>query len=113
MAKRQANIELETGAYKAARTKDQVQRVLGSQRAAFAANGVGMTGSSQDVVLDSAQEGALDVAAIQWNSGLAADNLRYKASVSKMNAGIAGAAIGPAFLAPTISGVAEYASSFG
>lgn len=115
MDRRQAQIEGEVGGYKAARTADNNQRVAGAQKAGFAANGVGMTGSASDVILDSTQEGALDVAAIRWNSGLQQDNLRYSAKLNDMNAKIATAAIPFAFATPVINGItdsAKLASNF-
>lgn len=105
---RQAKIERMAGAYKAERTQDQVDRTLGAQRAGFAANGVSLSGGSPaDVIVDSAAEGALDVAAIRWNSGLAADNYRYKAKIDRMNAKAAGRAAPLAFITPIIGGVSE------
>lgn len=104
---RQAKIERMAGAYKAERTQDQVDRTLGAQRAGFAANGVALSGSPADVIVDSATEGALDVAAIRWNSGLAADNYRYKAKIDRMNASAAGRAAPLAFITPIIGGVSE------
>lgn len=112
LQRRQAQIEKQTGAYKADRKNDEVTRVVGQQRAGFAGNGIALSGSAADTIADSTEEGALDVAAIRWNSRLAADNLSYQAKVSDMNAGIASSAIAPAFLAPTINGIAQYTSSF-
>lgn len=115
MDRRQAEIEAVTGGYKAARTQDNVDRVAGAQRAGFAANGVGMSGSAADVIQDSAEEGALDVAAIRWNSGLQQDNSRYSAKLNDMNAKIATAAIPFAFATPVINGftdMAKFGGSF-
>lgn len=111
--KRQAGIETATAGYKAQRTQDEVSRVAGAQRAGFAANGIAMTGSAADTVASTAEEGALDVAAIRWNSQLAADNMMYKSKLSTMNAKIEGQSAIPAFAAPVINGIATYASSFG
>jgi hypothetical protein len=112
MDERQAAIERTTGAYKADRTQDDVNRTLGQERAGFAANGVGLSGSAADTISDSTEEGALDVAAIRWNSKLAGDNLMYKAKLDNMNAKQAGMAIPFAFAAPVINGIGTYKSSF-
>ncbi len=112
MQRRQMRIEHETGAYEGARTSDGVKRVLGQARSSAAANGLAIGGSVADVIDESAQEGALDVAAIRWNSGIRVDNANYRARVSDMNAKIAGAAVPVAFLSPVISGVARYTSNF-
>ncbi len=109
---RQAKIETETGAYKAQRTQDQVDRTLGAQRAGFAANGVALSGSAEDVVMDSAEEGALDVAAIRWNSRLASDNFKYQAKIDKMNSKIASKAAPLAFIAPVIGGIGQGIASY-
>lgn len=112
MQERQAVINEKTGEYEIARVEDTVRRTGGAQRAGFAANGLGLQGSAADVIVDTAQEGALDVAAIKWNSDLKADNLKYESKISKMNADNAGAAAGIAFIAPVLGGVAKFAGSF-
>lgn len=109
---RQAQMETMAGGYKAARTAEAVGRTTGAQRAGFAANGLGLTGSAADVVMDTETEGQLDIAAIRWNSNLAADNLKYQAKIDRMNAKAAGKAAPLAFAAPVISGMATYASEF-
>lgn len=113
MDRRQANIEATTAGYKADRTQDDINRTTGQQRAGFAANGVGLSGSAADTIADSAEEGALDVAAIRWNSKLTQDNLRYKAKLNDMNAKQAGMSAPIAFLSPVISGIGTYSNSFG
>lgn len=112
MQERQAEIDTATGEYEATRTKDVVKRTTGAQRAGFSANGLGLQGSAADVIADTTQEGALDVAAIKWNSTLKADNSKYEAKISRMNAEGASRAAGLAFLAPVLGGVAKFASSF-
>lgn len=114
MERRQAGIEQTVGSYKAQRQQDNVARALGAQRAGFAANGLDISsGSPLDVIEESATEGALDVAAIRWNSKLASDNLRFKSENSKAQAKVVGASAPFAFLSPVLSGVAQYSSSFG
>lgn len=113
LQERQAEINTKTGDYEAERVVDVVKRTTGAQRAGFAANGLGLQGSAADVIADTAQEGALDVAAIKWNSALKADNLKYESKITKMNADSAGRAAGLAFIAPVLGGVAKFAGSFG
>lgn len=110
--KRQAKMEIEAGGAEARRIQGQVDRVGGAQRAGFAANGIALSGSAEDVLLDSAEEGALDVATVRWNSNLRADNLKYEAKIDKMNAKTARRSAPLAFLAPTLSGLASYGSEF-
>ena len=110
---RQAQMEKMAGGIKAERTGEQVDRVLGNQRAGFAANGLALDGSAADVIAETATEGQLDIDTIRWNSNLSADNLRYQAKIDKMNAKAERRAAPLAFLAPTLNGIASYSSSFG
>lgn len=111
--RRQAVIDQDSGAYKAQQQQRQVDRVLGRQRASFLSSGVALSGSAAEVIDESAMEGALDVAAIRWNSQLSADNERYNAKINDMNAANARAAAPIAFITPVLSGVAKFGSSFG
>lgn len=111
--RRQAAIIQTTGAYKAQRKQEEVDRVLGQQRAAYAGSGVALSGTPQDVIDDSATEGALDVAAIRWNSNMEATSQRHNADVSYASAKATKKAGNLAFITPIIGGVAKYGSSFG
>lgn len=111
--RRQAIIDQDSGAYKAKQQQRQVDRVLGKQRAGFLSSGIALSGSASDVIDESTMEGALDVAAIRWNSQLSADNERYNAKINDMNAANAKAAAPIAFITPVLSGVAKFGSSFG
>lgn len=98
--------------YETDRTQDKIDRTLGAQRAGFAANGIGMSGSAVDVIDETAAEGALDVAAIRWNSKLTQDKLGYEAKITRKNADAMGRAAPLAFIAPVLSGAAKFAGSF-
>lgn len=110
---RQADLERMSGSIKATRQREQVDRILGQQRAGFAANGVAMDGSAFDVAADTEREGDLDVQSIRWNSQIASDNLKYKSEVSKANAKAVSKQIPISFMTPVISGLAQYGQSFG
>lgn len=112
MQKRQAAINQETGAYQARRKQEEIDRALGSQRAAYAGSGVALSGTPETVISESAQEGALDVAAIRWNSGQEADTQRHNSKVSMMGSRNAKKAGNIAFISPIIGGVAKFGSSF-
>lgn len=112
MKDRQAIMEREAGGVQAQRVQDQVNRTAGAQRAGFAGSGIALTGSAADVVLETAEEGALDVATVRWNSALRADNLKYEAKIDRMNAKTTRRSAPLAFLAPTLSGLASYGSEF-
>jgi hypothetical protein len=109
---RQAIMEREAGGAKARQIQGQVDRTSGAQRAGFAANGIALSGSAEDVLIDSAEEGALDVATVRWNSALAADNLKYQAKMDRMNAKTARRSAPLAFLSPVISGAASFAGEY-
>lgn len=113
MKDRQAAIERSTGAYKAARLAEKVKQVEGNQRANYAASGLALTGSASDVIEDSATQGALDIAAIRWNTTLTSDNLGYEAKINRMNAKNAKASAPIAFLTPVLGSVAKFGTSFG
>ena len=103
---------MEAGGVEARRIQGQVDRTTGAQRAGFAANGVALTGSAADVILDTAEEGALDVATVRWNSRLRADNLKYEAKIDKMNAKTARRSAPLAFAAPVLGSLAQFGSEF-
>lgn len=109
---RQAVVTEQIGQYEGTRQSEAVNRVLGSQRAGFAANGLLLEGSPTDVIKDTATEGALDSAAIKWNAGMKADVSRYDARVSKMSANAARSSIPFAFLTPVLGGAARLAGAF-
>lgn len=111
--KRQAAVVQTTGAYKAQRQQDQVDRTLGAQRAAYAGSGVALSGTPLETIEESATEGALDVAAIRWNTNAEATTQRQNAAVSTASAKAAKRAGTIAAITPIIGGVAKYASGFG
>lgn len=111
--RRQAGITQTTGAYQATRKQEEVARVLGQNRAAYAGSGVALSGTPADVIAENAVEGALDVAAIRWNSGMDASSQRYNASVSDVSAKATKKAGNIAFITPIIGGIAKFGSEFG
>lgn len=111
--RRQAAITTTTGAYQATRKQEEVDRALGQNRAAYSGSGVALSGTPADVLAENATEGALDVAAIRWNSGMEADTQRYNASVSDVSAKATKKAGNLAFITPIIGGVAKFGSDFG
>lgn len=114
LQQRQAEIEQRTGAYKADRQQEQIDRISGQQRAAYASSGLSLqSGAPANIISDSAEEGALDIAAIRWNSNLNVGNTRYQARISKMNAKSANASIPLAFAAPVINSVGSNIATYG
>lgn len=112
MNDRQAELEAETGEYEAARLREVITRALGGQRAAYAANGIALTGSAAEIIHQTAMEGALDVEAIRWNSQLRQDNQKYEGRINRANAKAERSAAPLNFLAPVIGGVARFGGGF-
>lgn len=112
MQRRQAAVEQTTGAYQADRKREEVQRALGAQRAAYSGSGVALSGTAADVIQDSATEGEMDVRAIRWNSGMQATTQRHNAKISDESAKNVAKTRSIAFLTPVLSGVAKFGQSF-
>lgn len=93
---RQAVLEQVKGGYEARRKGEQLDELGAKQRGQFAAAGVGLSGSPTDILIDTRQEGALDLAAIRFGTDLRSDNARYQAGVASMNSASAGQAAGMA-----------------
>lgn len=104
--------EEQASAYEIANTRRTLARTLGAQRAGYAANGLALSGSAADVIQDTATEGDLDIAAIQWNSKVKVDNTKYQRDVTKRNAQTERDAAPLAFIAPVIGGVAKFGGAF-
>jgi hypothetical protein len=122
--RREAAIAQTTGAYKAQRKQDEIDRALGAQRAAYAGSGVALTGTPELVISESATEGALDLAAIRWGTQAETDSKRYNAgnyerSAVNLDASARNTiktgkdAARGAFIGPVLGGVAKFAGSFG
>lgn len=112
LERRQAMIQREAGAFKGRKQADEVKRALGKQRAGYASSGLALEGSPAMVIEESAEEGALDVAAIRWNSNLQEQTHEYNAKVHDMNAKAAKQAAAFALLTPIIGGVAKMGGGF-
>jgi hypothetical protein len=105
--------EKERSAYEIARTRETIQRTLGSARAGHAANGLALSGSVADTLQDTAIEGALDLEAIRWSSGEKVKSLGYQAGVYRYNAKQERAGKALAFIAPVIGSAARFGGNFG
>lgn len=112
-SERDADATQKASAYEAARISETVQRTLGNQAAGYGSNGVAYSGSAIDVSMDTATEGDLDVEAIQWNSKVKVDGLKYEAKQHRENAASASAAAPLAFLTPIIGGIGRMGNAFG
>lgn len=100
---RDIDAEKQASAYEIARTREGVQRTLGSARAGYASNGLALSGSAAEVLHDSAVEGELDLAAIRWNSDVKVENLKYAKKGAQQNARAAKAAAPLAFFGNVFS----------
>lgn len=96
----------------AARVRDKNRRILASQKAAYAASGVQISGTVTDVLLDSATQGELDAMSVEYagkvrqNALISQSELLKKESSNASKAGIFGAA------GYGLSGVASTANSY-
>jgi hypothetical protein len=86
MHDRQAIMERQAGAFRAARETERVQGILGQGVAAAGANGVRIQGTTGRAIQDIATGGALDVAATRWNAASAADNEMILSDQANVNA---------------------------
>jgi len=109
---RDIGAEKEATAYTIARTREGVARTQGQARAGYAANGLALSGSAAEVLRETALEGELDVASIQWSSSEKIKSMQYARDVNKYNAKQERKAAPLAFLAPVIGGAARFGGSF-
>jgi len=87
VADRQAEIEGEAGAYKMGQQRRAQSRMLGTQIAASAANGISPnSGSFEAAVDDSLAESEMDIAATRYGAGLRSSNYRAQAGIYRSNA---------------------------
>ena len=99
---RQAAAEREKGSYDARRVTDKAKAVVGMQIANYSANGLQIDGSPADVIVSSAKDAALDVAAVRYGAAIREGNEKYQAKIERMNASSASAAVPFALLSPVI-----------
>lgn len=110
---RDIGAEREATAYTIARTREGLARTQGNARAGYAANGLALSGSAATVLRESAIEGDLDIAAIQWSSNEKIKSMEFQRDTLRYNAGQERAAAPLAFITPVIGGAARFAGSFG
>ncbi len=110
--RREASTQQIIGANDAAKVAKDVNRVIGQNIAANAANGVAQTGSAQDVLAETAREGDLDIQTIQWNAGQKVDKLKYAAQVADMNKKAVGRAAPFEFLAPVLDSAVKISGMY-
>lgn len=83
----QAQSEANAGSYESAIKQDEGKRLLGKQITALASSGVDIsTGTSGDVITDSASAVNMDVAAIRHNWQDKSNLSIYNSKIAKMNA---------------------------
>jgi hypothetical protein len=68
VAREEAGMIEQSGALDAERQRKQVSRLIGTQKAAYGAAGVELTGSVLDTMINTAAEGELDAAIIDYNA---------------------------------------------
>lgn len=99
---RQAQIERQTAEYEGMREREKGLRVAGKQRTAYLSAGVSLEGSPTDIIIDSARENELDVAAIKYGGRVKAENYETQAAILRVNASNTRTAGAVGALAPII-----------
>ena len=110
---RDIGAEREATAYTVARTREGLARTQGGARAGYAANGLALSGSAADVMRDTAIEGDLDIASIQWSSAEKIKSMKFQAQGYRYNAAQEKAAAPISFLSGALGGAAKFGGAFG
>lgn len=103
-----ANSETIAGSYRAKQVERQAEKLAGSQRAAFVASGLNLSGSATDVLNAGAVEAARDIDAIRFNTDSKVRAYDYKAQAARIRGKNQGLAAGIGFVTPLIKGVARF-----
>lgn len=109
---RQSWMERDAASFKANQATDNARRMMGSQVAASAANGLSLSGSPSAVIEDSARSAGLDIAAIRYGADAKAKNLQYSAGLQKNQAASIRSAAPIIAGATLITDVANFAAGF-
>lgn len=110
---RDIGAERQATAYTIARTREGLARTQGSARAGMGANGLALSGSAAEVLRETAIEGDLDLAAIQWSSEEKIKGMAFQRDTLKWNASQERAAAPISFLTSALSGAAKFGGDFG
>lgn len=110
---RDIGAEREATAYTVARTREGIARTQGSARAGYAANGLALSGSAAEVLRETAIEGDLDIAAIQWSSDEKIKSMKFQAQGYRYNAAQESAAAPISFLSGVLGGASKFGNAFG
>jgi hypothetical protein len=110
--RREAGVQQQIGQNQVVGQQREIDRVIGSNIAGNAANGIALTGSALDILTDTAREGDLDIQTIRWNAGQKVDKLKYGAKVSDMNARTVAKAAPFGFLSPILDSAVKISGSF-
>lgn len=114
MDERQARLDRERGSFEGARLTEKGMQSVGAVVAGAAASGVNpSTGTTKEMVIQTGESAALDVAAVRYGARVAAENSLNRASVNRSNAKSAQSAIPFAFLAPVIGAFSNVGTPLG
>ena len=84
VAENDARAAAEQSQYEAARIRDRNRRILASQRVGQAKSGLSLTGSFQDLQMDSAIQGEMDALAAIYTGQIAAGSAQARAQLSRL-----------------------------
>lgn len=79
-----ANAERMAFGYESTRVADRNKRAASAALVQVAGSGVSLTGSPTEVLADNAEQSALDIEAIMFNSAIKQNNLRTQGDLAKM-----------------------------
>ncbi|GAA0614857.1 hypothetical protein [Paenochrobactrum glaciei] len=85
-ADRQARMASEKGEYDAILQGRSNDRQIASMRGQYLSSGIALSGSSLDVLQESATEASLDEQAIRYGAQVQSDNYRFQAGLARSNA---------------------------
>ena len=87
-----AKVAQDKAAYEAERQAQRIRRLNATQRAAYAASGVQLSGTALDLMEDSTTQGEMDRLAILYGGDVEAANMRSEATLSRFQGKSAAAA---------------------
>ncbi len=110
---RQAEIESEAGAYRMSNKRRGQNRLLGSQIAATASNGISLrSGSATAAIDDSLTESERDIEATRYNAQRRSSSYKSQAAISRFNAKAEKTAGYFSALSPIIGAVGSIAKQY-
>lgn len=80
IAQEESALTEQAGALDVSRQRQQVSRLIGTQKAITAGSGIELTGSALDVMINTAAEGELDAQILEYNTKVQASRFRSQSA---------------------------------